>query len=321
MKVYENIERFHRDSPRFSLDTISDEEMRIGLKSIIETVAPYRKEKSKIISQYLKARDELPLTSNLGEGPFGQDLEIGCKKVDYSILGVIFEDRYSFGYLYWYLLHQFDKSEIYKYYDSEAPFRRGLIEYAIDYDLEDSFERFQSFNNLNERYEYATSMLRRSQQEVLVNHPIKDEYESRLSILIEGCRAELNEIDPTIFESNVNKDVDMSAPEEGKTRTGSTRFNKFAIRYVRNPKNRERLMSYLHEQLQDKTNQFALVYIQAAINAGLLSFPSHSNLVDEFGPICKRANYHKLVNEDGGGFKNHKQDVEMITSELKEHFK
>ncbi len=324
MRVYENIERFHRKSPRYSTTTtISDEVMRVGLKSIIDAVIPYRKYKEEIITKYLKARDEHPLTAALGEGIFGPEPEIGRKEVDFAILEVIFEDRYSFGYLYWHLFSQFEKHEVYKFYDPEAPFKKGLIEYAIVFDLEDTVNHFHGLSDLEERYKYALSMLHRSQQEVLVSHPIKVEYESKLSILIEKSQEESSKTNHTHLGAETDDELDSSVPQEARDRNPSdTNKNVFANNYVRDINNRKRLMRYLHEQLQDKTNQFALVYIQAAINAGLLSFPSWSDLINEFGPICTKANYHKLVKVlGGGGFKRLSQDVEVITTELKERFK
>lgn len=217
MKVYENLLRFNYGCARFDYDSIPDDEMRAGLKSIIDAIVPLRKDKELSISNYLEEREKLSFASHLPKAdPFGIEPDIDWRDIDLAMIIVIYEDRHSFGHLYWYLLSQFEKSDLYyrcyskDYSDPEAPFKQGLIEYAIDFDLEKTVEKFQSLSNSKERYNYALSMLRRSQQEVLVSHPIKEEFESKLSILMEGWREELSEVDLTLLEVDTNKEVDMS---------------------------------------------------------------------------------------------------------------
>jgi hypothetical protein len=254
------------------------------------------------------------------ETPLGPDFKLGQREVDLAILKVIYEDRHSFGYLYWYFLSKYAGEPWidYELIDQEAPYKKSLIEYAIDFDLEDAVKEYKNFN-LDKRYEYVLSLFRQSQQHILVDHQIKDEFESKLTILIEECRAELKQTNLALIEAEANIMHDTLTPE-GENNNDLRGSGSFAIYYVKDANNRERLMSYLHNQMRNKRNQYALVYIKAAIEAGLLDPPSFSDFIREFGDICKKSNYYEHINSPAT-FKRRSVDLERITNELKNQFK
>ena len=340
MKVFENIEIFHRERGANGKDVVvSDEEFRQGLKTIVEGVIPYRLDAKKSISAYNKMCEEVTLMKKIGETEnfFCCDIGLGRRELDIAMLKVIYNDRYSFGHIYWELIQSLKKEqvEIERFIDPEAPFLEGLIEYAVKYDLAKTVDEIESLSSLDERYEHAQECLRRSQGEVLIKHKIKDEYEDAVSILIERCRQDIEKVhnhvaihlgDRALSES---MEIQESGKEGQQKRVGDTPF---AHNHVRKEENKERLMTYLHEKIKDRANQDALVYIQAAIEAGLITKPKYSHFINEFGDKCSKSSYYALVKaigpSDAGGnhivgesFKQKRESVQLAVKELKEMFK
>lgn len=331
MKVFGNIELFHRKKGIIGDVVVSDEEFRKGLTDIINAVVPLRKDKEKCISVYVKTRDGHALTTSLAETEsLWPSFDLGRKAVDLAVLKVIYHDRYSFGHLYWYLLSSYENEAVLidEFVDPEAPYYKGLIEYAVDYDLAKTVEEYESIPNLYDRYEYALGCLRRSQSEVLIKHQIKNDYEDAVSLLVEECRALLNDLDLAISEEGSDAVTQASTTEEGASNLRSAGDTPFAINYVIDPKNRAKLLDYLHTRIEGKQNQHALVYIQAAIDASLLKMPEYLDVIEEFGDICEKSNYYGLVAPldpshpvVGGKFKQKLRAVQQAVKELQEMFK
>lgn len=328
MKVYDNIELFHRKRGQCGPAVVSDEEFRQGLSEIINAVLPYRKDPKKCVDTYYKKRDALPLTASIAdkESLFSRDFAIGQKSVDLAVLEVIYEDRYSFGHLYWALIQRYENEpvEIDRFVDPEAPFKKGLIEYATEYDLTKTVEEYENCSSLDDRFEYILGCLRRSQGEVLVKHRIKEDYEVAVSRLVEECRAELKDLDLAILEADSRANPELPAVSEPERVSSQREFvdTPFAINYVIESRNRERLMAFLHARIADKDKQFALIPIQAAINAGLLTMPSSTDFNEEFGKSIADATYYDRIKDSGvGGFKQKQRKVLDMTKELEEMFK
>ena len=324
MKVIENIDRFSqkRDS-LFHQEYVPEEDFRQGLSALVRAVIPCRKDKDECITIYIKVRDELPLTKIISEkaGYFGPDPEAGRRVIDNAVLKVIYEDRYSFGHLYEYLLSRFDRDVIYDYFDSEAPYKQSVIEYAVEYDLEDTVKKYDSIGSLDERLEYALDSLSQSRQRVLVDHPVKERFEEKLSILVEGCKKGISQADTVLREADSKKGSGPSAPvEENNDNQVNSRPSHFAYNYIIDSKNRKRLMDYLHGRMTDKNGQNALAFIQAAINAGLMTRPEYQRLLEEFGHICSKSDYYEKVSENGGHFPRLQSMINQETQYLKEHF-
>lgn len=308
MKVFENIERFVRESGEFGQPkAVSDEEFRQGLKKLVESVIPLRKEEGKCISTYNKVRDELPMTSYIAEKEscFGDDISLGQRVVDSAMLKVIYDDRYSFGFLYWDLIKKYDYLDMYK--DPEAPYRKGLIEYAVDFDLEETVEGFWK-QNLNDRLAYAEGKLRKSKLRVLIHHQIKVDYESALSTMINNSRED------SAIELGSEPIRDKGAVMGG--------INPHFEYLIIKKKYKKELMAFLHEGIDGNTGAGALVYLQAAIDAGLVDKPTFKEMTSEFGDITKRSNYSALVGPPGQGTFVRKQVLlAQLTEELREKFK
>ena len=326
MKVFDNIEIFHRGKgANGEAVAVSDEEFQRGLTTIVEAVIPCRLDKKEIISIYKKTRDELPLTEEIAEkeSSSSRGFSVGQKAVDLAVLKVIYEDRYSFGYLYWTLVQKYENEpvEIDRFVDPEAPYKKGLIEYAVKYDLTNTVEEYESRSSLDDRYEYILGCLRRSQGEVLIKHQIKDDYEAAVSLLAEECRTRINEIDVSVAEvisnSATEKESDLegespNSPEEGLDSV-------FVRRRVIKKKYAKDLMAYLHENMAGQTGENALVYIRAAMDAGLLSRPPLKEAKNEFGDeIGEKSNYSALVSQ--GRFNEEGDRLSRLTEELKKMF-
>ena len=329
MKVFDNIEIFHRrKGANGESVAISDEEFQEGLRTLIEAVIPYRKDSKECISAYLKTRDGLPLTASIAEKEHSPDcnIEVGRKEVDLAVLRIIYDDRYSFGHLYWYLLRKLENEldGLDQFIDPEAPFKKGLIEYAVIYDLTKTVEEYESRENLDDRYQYVQDCLRRSQGEILIKHRIKEDYENAVSLLLEECRTEIKDLDKAVQEVGAGEAPEPPSTQEPAS-TASHRSiggTPFALCYVIERKNRVRLMEYLHEHIDGKKGQHAIVHIQAAIDAGLLSMPPHSSFTGEFGEIIKKSQYNLHVKQEKeGNFKRLRPALQRITKELKEEFK
>lgn len=324
MKVFENIELFRRTRGLGGPTVVSDEEFRQGLKSLIEAVTGCRKDAKKCEAVYKQTRDELPLTASLAEkeGVFSRDFALGQKMVDLAVLEVIYEDRYSFGHLYWSLVTQFEKDsvEIDRFVDPEAPYKKNLIEYAVDFDMEDTVTEFWS-RNLDDRFIFAKERLGESRQRVLVHHQIKDDYESALTTLIDHCLEDLKAVVVPFAVSSPKQplgqatDVESGSPDRPVVEVAP----EFARRIIKKEHTRE-LMAFLHEGIDGQTGEKALVYLQAAIDAGLLMKPKYKEVVNEFGEITGYKNYQAFMGSSGLFIQN-KGDLAYLTKMLNLQFK
>ncbi len=329
MKVFDNIEIFYRrKGANGEAVAISDEEFQEGLRTLIEAVIPYRKDSKECISAYLKTRDGLPLTASIAEKEYSPDcnIEVGRKEVDLAVFRIIYDDRYSFGHLYWYLLRKLENEldGLDQFIDPEAPYKKGVIEYAINYDLTKTVEEYESRENLDDRYQYVQDCLRRSQGEILIKHRIKEDYENAVSLLLEECRTEIKDLDKAVQEVGAGEAPEPPSTQEPAS-TASHRSiggTPFALCYVIDRKNRERLMTYLHDHIDGKEKQSAIVYIQAAMNAGLLTMPEYTEFEKEFGSLIGKSQYHNHLDSNGrGDFKGLSKVLVDTTEELKKMFK
>ena len=329
MKVFDNIEIFHRrKGAEGNTIAVSDEEFRQGLLEIINAVLPYRKDPEKCVGTYYKTRDAHPLTASIAdkESLFSRDFAIGQKSVDLAVLDVIYEDRYSFGHLYWALILRYENEpvEIDRFMDPEAPFKKALIEYAVEYDLTKTVEEYENRVSLDDRYEYILGCLRRSQGEVLVKHRIKEDYEAAVSRLVEECLLEHKNLDQAVLDASSGREPELPAVPESEKRSNqrSVGDTPFALNYVIDSKNRVRLMSILHSRIDGKDKQFALAPLQSAIMANLLTMPSSTDFNEEFGTNISDATYYARIKSSGfGGFKRLQKDVVDLAKELEETFK
>ncbi len=324
MKVYDIIELFHRKRGLCGPAVVSDEEFRQGLSEIINAVLPYRKDPEKCVDTYYKIRDALPLTASIAdkESLFSRDFAIGQKSVDLAVLEVIYEDRYSFGHLYWALIQKNEDEpvEIDRFVDPEAPFKKDLIGYAVDFDLEDTVAEFWG-RNLDDRLIFAKERLGESRQRVLVHHQIKDDYESALTTLIDHCLEDLKAVVVPFAVSGPKQplgqatDVESGSPDRPVVEVAP----EFARRIIKKEHTRE-LMAFLHEGIDGQTGEKALVYLQAAIDAGLLMKPKYKEVVNEFGEITGYKNYQAFMGSSGLFIQN-KGDLASLTKMLNLQFK
>lgn len=312
MKVFENIERFHRKIEADSMNKVSDQEFKQGLEELIRAIVPLRRNQMECISQYQKTRDELPLTKSIAEKEplLGSWFEFGQREVDLAVLKVIYEDRYSFGYLYWHILSKYEGHDYddytYDYKDQDAPFKKSLIEYAIDFDLEETVKEYKSLN-IDERYCYAKQKLRQSKNRHLIDHPIKDRYEKMLADMMAEYGEELKELDLAALEA---------AAKRGE-KAGTEEASEFVSTFL--PKGRRyatALLEYLHTGIDGQKPSRALPYIQAAINAGLINKPTYKESKKEFSNIGEKSSYRIGAK----GFRKDKEPVKGITEDLLKRF-
>lgn len=215
MKVFENIRKWkeeifataHADSSEYW--KFEDE-----LKRIIKELIPIRGNKALTRHYY---ENTLRYTTHANEHyRLMKERELNGIKVDSfeyqpiqgecilpeemlhsALLQVIRDDKYSFGHLYWLLGTEYNRQAGFACYD-DVVIPEEIIDYAIKFDFDETKEKGEAIQDLNERKAYY--YLQKTESALILNEKndprlaaLKTSYESRLNILCDFVDRQLQD--------------------------------------------------------------------------------------------------------------------------------
>lgn len=111
-----------------------------------------------------------------------------------ALLSVIMDDKYSFGYLYWHLATEVNRTMGLTYKDAVIP--EEVINYAVDFDIDELKKEFMSKPTPQEKKIFA--VVRRAESALVLNLDnneilarLKEKYETAAKVLIEVAEQEM----------------------------------------------------------------------------------------------------------------------------------
>lgn len=150
-----------------------------------------------------------------------------------NFLKLLKDDRYSFGNLYYELLHEYRCADDRAEYDDPAlPYDDSLIAYAVDFDLDETLEELSGMSDDTVKRAYAEEKLRCSREHINVSHQIRQKYERALLEFI-SC------LSPTDGFETTRTEVVVEGSSRGDNRNFIADFTR--------PVNYVMLFSYMQE--------------------------------------------------------------------------
>jgi len=133
-----------------------------------------------------------------------------------ALLSVIMDDKYSFGYLYWHLASEVNRTQGMTYDDSVIP--AEVINFAIDFDIDELKKEFMSQPTPQEKKMFA--VLRKADCALVLNldnneilASLKDNFDAAAQVLIGVAEQEM---EITGKEQDVSEPTQPSQPRKGK---------------------------------------------------------------------------------------------------------